>query len=119
MTWQNRIWACGPLRTDWLGSERLASLAILGYRVTMKADRRLSIEASLRCRSFPVMIFISGLLSYLPCCGHASEQLPGAAEVTQRMIERSRAVAAAARGPHYVYEKSSLFEHLDATGRSL
>ena len=65
------------------------------------------------------MVLIPGLLSCFPCCGRGAEQLPGASEVTQRMIERSQAVARAAQGPQYTYEKRSLLEHLDAAGRSL
>ena len=65
------------------------------------------------------MVLIPGLLSCLPCCGRAAEQLPGASEVTQRMIERSRAVAHAAQGPQYTYQKRALRETLDAAGRSL
>ena len=65
------------------------------------------------------MILIPALLSCLPCWGHAAEQLPGASEVTQRMIEQSQAVARAAQGPQYIYEKTSLIEHLDAAGRPL
>jgi hypothetical protein len=85
----------------------------------MNADWRISIKASLRRSGFPVMVLIPGLLSCLPCCGRAAEQLPGASEVTQRMIERSQAVARAAQGPQYTYKKRALRESLDAAGRSL
>ena len=85
----------------------------------MNADLRISVEAFRRCSGFPVMILIPGLLSCLLCFGHAAEQLPGASEVTQRVIERSQAVASAAQGPQYTYEKRALRESLDATGRPL
>jgi hypothetical protein len=85
----------------------------------MNSDRRITINVSPRRGALPVMVLIPGLLGCFPCCGRAAEQLPGASEVTQRMIERSQAVARAAQGPQYTYEKRSLLEHLDAAGRSL
>jgi hypothetical protein len=85
----------------------------------MNSAPRISIGVSRRRRALPVMALIPGLLSWFPCAGLAAERLPGAAEVTQRMVERSQAVARAARGPEYTYRKRSLFEHLDGAGRAL
>jgi hypothetical protein len=65
-----------------------------------------------------MMLLIPGWL-YLPCWGNAAQQLPAASEVTRRMIERSQAVAGAVAAPQYIYEKRSLLEHLDATGRPM
>ena len=66
-----------------------------------------------------MIILIPVLLSCLPCRGRDAEQLPGASEVTQRVIERSQAVARAAQVPPYTYQKRALRESLDATGRPL
>jgi hypothetical protein len=85
----------------------------------MNSAPRISSKVAPRRRAFPVVILILGLLSWLPCWGRAAEPLPGAAEVTQRMIERSQAVARAAQGPQYTYEKRSSLERLDAAGRPL
>jgi hypothetical protein len=66
-----------------------------------------------------VMLLITGLLSCFPHYGHAAEALPGASEVTRRMIARAQAVARAAPGPEYNYEKRALTERLDAAGQVL
>lgn len=64
------------------------------------------------------MLLITGLLSYAPQGVRAAETLPEAAEVTRRMIERSRALAEV-EGTQYTYQKRSLMERLDADGHSL
>ena len=85
----------------------------------MIADRRISSRVCPGRGDLSVMLLITGLLSCFPHCGRAAETLPGASEVTRRMIARARAVARAEQGPQYNYEKRSLSERLDAAGNVL
>jgi hypothetical protein len=65
-------------------------------------------------------VLVAGLLS--SPAGHspaAAAALPDASEVTRRMIERARGLAAADQGSQYVYDCRSLHEHLDAAGRPI
>ena len=66
-----------------------------------------------------VILLITGLLGCFPHCGRAAEALPGASEVTRRMIARAQAGARAEQGPQYTYEKRALSERLDADGHVL
>jgi hypothetical protein len=84
----------------------------------MNTDPLATITASRRRMGVLVMLLITGLLC-LACWGSTAEQLPKASDVTRRMIERSQAVAGAVPGPQYIYEKRSLLERLDATGRPM
>ena len=70
-------------------------------------------------RGLFLTLLIAGLLSFLPHGGRAGEALPGASEVTRRMIERAQGVARAEQRPQYNYEKRSLSERLDAAGQVL
>jgi hypothetical protein len=83
----------------------------------MNSAARISIECSRRWRA--LLILIPGLFSSLAYRGFPAAPLPAAGEVTQRMIERSQAMARAVQGPQYTYRKRSLFERLDAAGRPL
>ncbi len=83
----------------------------------LKALRRFTMHSGWGV--LPVMLLITGLLTCFPHCGRAAEALPGASEVTQRMIERAQAVARVEQGPQYTYEKRALTERLDATGQVL
>jgi hypothetical protein len=65
------------------------------------------------------MLLITGLLGCFLHCGRAAEALPGASEVTRRMIARAQAGARAELGPQYTYEKRALSERLDADGHVL
>jgi hypothetical protein len=84
----------------------------------MNTDPLASLTASRRRVGALLMLLIAELLC-MACRGSSAEQLPEAPDVTRRMIERSQAVAGAAPGPQYVYEKRSLLERLDATGRPI
>ena len=59
----------------------------------MTADRRISSRVFPGRGELSVMLLITGLLGCFPHCGRAAEALPGASEVTRRMIERAQAVA--------------------------
>jgi hypothetical protein len=65
------------------------------------------------------MLLITALVGCFSHRGRAAETLPGASEVTRRMIARAQAVARAEQGPQYNYEKRSLTERLDAAGQVL
>jgi hypothetical protein len=83
----------------------------------VKADRRMFIRVCNGGGGFPGMLLVAGLLSCFLGDGRATEAIPSASEVTRRMIERAQAVAEAEQGPQYTYEKRSVLERLDATGR--
>lgn len=85
----------------------------------MTADRRISSRVCLGACDWSVMLLITGLLGSCLHGGRAAEALPGASEVTRRMIERAQVVARAGDGPQYTYEKRSLSERLDAVGHVL
>jgi hypothetical protein len=68
---------------------------------------------------FDLLILIALLIGGAPLVLAATETLPEAAEVTRRLIERSRAVAQADQGTQYTYQKRTLLEHLDAKGHGL
>ena len=85
----------------------------------MTADRRISSRVCPSRGDLSVMLLITGLLGCFPHCGRAAEALPGASEVTRRMIARAQAVARAEQRPQYTYEKRSLRERLDADGQVL
>lgn len=63
----------------------------------------------------------AGLAGFLLWVGdsEAAESLPETSQVLRRMVERSQAVAAAERGPRYLYDKRSVVEELDAQGQTI
>ena len=85
----------------------------------MTADRRIFSRVCPGRGGLSVMLLITGLLGCFPHCGRAAETLPGASEVTRRMIARAQAMVRSERGPEYNYEKRALTERLDAAGQVL
>jgi hypothetical protein len=85
----------------------------------MKAGRRIANRVCPNRSGLSVMLLITGLLSSAPPGVGAGETLPEASAVTQRMVERSQAIAQADQGPQYAYQKRYLLERLDADGHTL
>ena len=63
------------------------------------------------------MLLVAGLLSCSHGYGRAAEPLPSAAEVTRRMLEHAQKVAESEQAPQYTYEKRTLFDQLDSSGK--
>lgn len=85
----------------------------------VKAFRRILREVARWGGKLRRMLLLAGLVSSLPAAGQGGEALPPAAEVMQRMLEHAQKVADADETPQYSYEKRSLLENLDATGRTV
>ncbi len=62
------------------------------------------------------MFLIAGLPGFRDC-SRAAEKPAEASQTTQRLLERSKAVAQAESAPRYSYEKRSVLQHLNAAGK--
>jgi hypothetical protein len=82
----------------------------------MKPGWPIGIGVSPNRSRLSMMLLILGLLNRATQSASGGEALPEPSEVTQRMIERSQAVAQGVQGPLYTYEKRSLLQRLDAAG---